>query len=278
MKINISDKQLSFLKSIKRRMIFNKIIIIDFFRIKWLKTLYFNFKMFKLKTAMRLPIFFYERVRFDSLKGQIIINSPITRGMVKFGYNLEIVRRAIGTSELRIDGTFIINGSFSTGVDCTIIIQRGGVLEIGENSYLGSRTRIITTNRIILGRYFRFGFESQILDTTFHFMLDYERNEVRRFNGEIIINDYCWVGNRTSIMKNTIIPRYTTIASNSLLNKNYTKEIPERSIIGGIPAKLIRNNISRIYDDQEEAIISKFFYTHAEEQVYKVTPKSSGLY
>jgi len=272
MKINISDKQLSFLKSVKRKMIFNKIIIIDFFRIKWLITLYFNFKMFKLKTALRLPIFFYERVLFDSLKGQIIINAPVTRGMVKVGNNLEIVRRAIGTSEFRIDGTFIINGSFNTGVDCTIIIQRGGVLEIGENSYLGSRTKIITTNRIILGRHFRFGFESQILDSTFHFMIDYKRNEVRRFNGEVFIDDYCWIGNRTSIMKNTITPKYTTVASNSLLNKDYTKDVPEKSIIGGIPAKLIRDEISRIYDAEKETIILNFFYSYPEEQVYTVRP------
>lgn len=265
-------RQIAFLKSVKRSFLIFKRNFNDFLRIKWIKTLYFNFKMFKFQTAVKLPVLFYGKVRFDSLRGKIIINAPIIRGMVKFGYNIEIIRKATGISELKIDGTFIINGKFCTGVDYALIIQRGGILEIGENSHLGSKIKIIVTKKVTLGKYFRLSFESQIFDSTFHYMLDTEANEVKRFDGEILINDYCWVGNRTSILKNTITPKYTTIASNSILNKDYTREVPEKSLIGGMPAILIKKNISRIYDADKEAMISDFFYANPEEFIFKASP------
>jgi acetyltransferase-like isoleucine patch superfamily enzyme len=272
--LNKSLKQITFLKSVKRWIVINIRKIADFLSVRWLRTLYFNFRMFEFNTAIKLPVFFYGKIKFNSLKGKIIINAPIRRGMAKFGYNLEIIKKAIGVSELKIDGTFIINGAFHTGIDSIIIIQKGGTLEIGENSHLGSRTRTVVTKKVSLGRYFRLSQESQILDSSFHYMIDTEKNEVKRFNGEIIMNDYCWVGNRSTIMKNTITPRYTTIASNSLLNKDYTKEIPEKSVIGGIPAKLLKENMSRIYDAEKEAIVDNFFRAHPEAQIYRTTPGS----
>lgn len=64
------------------------------------------------------------------------------------------------------------------------------------------------------------------------------------------------------------------MASNSLLNRGYTKEIPEKSVIGGVPARLIKTNMSRIYYAEKEAIVDKFFRSHTEELIYRATPGS----
>jgi acetyltransferase-like isoleucine patch superfamily enzyme len=273
----MSGSFINILKSLKRKLSSVLKFIVAFMRINWVNTLYFNLKMFPFRIALEFPVYFYGKVRFDSLKGKVIITAPISRGMVKFGYNLEMIRKAIGIGELKIDGDFIINGKFHTGIDSVIIIQKGAVLEIGENSHLGSKTRTVVTNRVSLGRYFRLSQESQIFDSSFHYMLDTENNEVRRLDGTVIMNDFCWVGIRTTIMKNTITPRYTTIASNSLLNKDYTKEIPEKSVIGGIPAKLLRTNMTRIYDFKAEAIISDYFNSNPDELIYKFSPENIAL-
>jgi len=240
--------------------------------VNWPKTLYFNFRMFAFKTAVKLPVFFYGRIRFNALNGQVLIKAPITRGMVRFGFNYELIRAAMGTSEMKIDGILIINGAFSTGIDYAVIIEKEGVLEIGASSYLGSRTKIIVTKRVSLGRYFRLSYESQILDSNFHYMLDVETNEIPRLDDEVIINDYCWIGNRTTILKSTKTPSYLTVASNSLLNKDYTRFIKEKSLIGGIPAKLIRTNVTRVYDPNKEMMISEYFRSHPDEQVFRYDP------
>ena len=45
----------------------------------------------------------------------------------------------------------------------------------------------------------------------------------------------------------------------SLLNKDYTKDIPEYSLIGGTPAKFIKGNISRIWNGQTEVKLREYF-------------------
>ena len=72
------------------------------------------------------------------------------------------------------------------------------------------------------------------------------------------------------ILKNTRTPKYTTVASNSLLNKDYVNDIPEKSLIGGIPGKLIRKNIARVFDYNEEIVIQNFFNANPDKDVYKV--------
>lgn len=52
---------------------------------------------------------------------------------------------------------------------------------------------------------------------------------------------------RSVVQKNTILPKRTTVASNSLVNKAY--DISEASIIVGQPAKLVKTGIYRDMND-----------------------------
>ena len=65
--------------------------------------------------------------------------------------------------------------------------------------------------------------------------------------GPIRIGEGCWFGFRSVVQKNTILPKRTTVASNSLVNKVY--DIPEASIIAGQPAKLAKTGIYRDMKD-----------------------------
>ena len=238
--------------------------------INWTKTLYFNFKMLPIYAAIKLPVYFWGPVKFTSLTGKIIINGPIKRNLVSFGLNLELVRSRIGTAEIIIEGTLLINGEFVTGNDYKIVVLKNATLEICEGSYLGSRTIIVASKKIILGKWFRLGYDSQILDSNFHFILNLEDNKVLQSNGEIIIGDYCWVGNRSSIMKATKTPKNSIIGSNSILNKDYTLIIPENSIIGGAPAKLIQINRARVFDPMIEGEIYRYFKENPEAEYFKL--------
>lgn len=242
--------------------VYNKILrlIVFFVSVNWIKTIYFNFKMLPISNALRLPVFFYGPVTLSGLKGKLIIDAPIHTNMIQFGVNLEMVRTNAKTAQLTILGSLTFKGSFYSGVDYKIIVQPEGNLEIGKYSHFGSNTKVIVTGKIHLGKHTRLSFESQIFDTDFHYMLNTETRQVNRLTLEpIFIDDYCWIGNRCSIMKGTKTPKYLSIASNSLLNKDYTQTIPDYSIIGGMPAKLLRKNIVRIFDPKLEVIISNYF-------------------
>ena len=57
-------------------------------------------------------------------------------------------------------------------------------------------------------------------------------------------------------MQKTSTPNYCTIASNTLCNKDYTA-LGENILIGGIPAKLLKENISRDWEG-EKAGLNKY--------------------
>ena len=54
-------------------------------------------------------------------------------------------------------------------------------------------------------------------------------------------------------MQKTKTPNYCTIASNSLCNKDYSS-FGENILIGGIPAKLLKENISRDWVGEQERL------------------------
>ena len=240
------------------------------FRINWSKSIYFNFKMLPIKSALKLPVLFYGKVKFTSLSGKFLLNFTPKFGLVKFGNNLEIIKRNFNKAEIRIDGTFCLNGSLSTGNDYLICVTQNGYLEIGEGAYLGFLTKIIATNYIRIGKGFGLAAESQIIDSNFHYSIDKDTNKVSRYSGAINISNNCWVGFRTTIMKGTITPSNIIIASNSLLNKDYTLTIPENAVIGGMPAKLIKTNTIPIFNSRLDQNISRYFQENPHETYYQL--------
>ena len=58
------------------------------------KTFYFNFHYFPFKTSIRMPIFIYWRSELYKMKGRIVIDAPVSTGMVKFGSH------GLGTQDL----------------------------------------------------------------------------------------------------------------------------------------------------------------------------------
>ena len=80
-------------------------------KVNWVKTLYFNFKMFPFSIAKKLPVFFYGSVKFTSLKGSIIIDAPLKTAMIGFGQPYEMTTRSCGIAELFLEGNMIFKVS-----------------------------------------------------------------------------------------------------------------------------------------------------------------------
>jgi acetyltransferase-like isoleucine patch superfamily enzyme len=118
---------------------------------------------------------------------------------------------------------------------------------------LGSYAKLICIERIVLGNYARFGSESQIMDTNFHQMIDTQTGEKFEMTAPIVIGNYNYVGSRVSVMQKTKTPDYCTVASNSLCNSDYTTS-GSNILIGGIPAKFIKDSISRDWEGEKDSL------------------------
>ena len=117
---------------------------------------------------------------------------------------------------------------------CLIAISREGTLITGHDVYLGPLTKVVCENQIVFGRRIRVSWECQFFDTDFHYLI--LNKTVRSKTKRIFIDDYCWIGNRVSVMKGSKLGKCTVVASNSLLNKDYS-EYGDNAILAGSPAK-----------------------------------------
>jgi len=222
-------------------------------KVNWVKTLYFNFKKFPFETAKKLPVFFYGRVKFTSIKGDIQIEGNVQKGMIGFGQPYELNSAHKGIAEIFILGKLTFKGKFQFGKDCFVFVGENAICELGNMASMASNGKIICTEKIVLGDYARFGSEAQIIDTNFHDLVDTQTGEKLQKSAPIFIGNYNFISNRVSIMKGTQTPNFCTIASNSLCTKDY-KNLGKNILIGGVPAKLIRSNISRDWAGEKQLL------------------------
>jgi len=221
--------------------------------VNWIKTVYFNFKMFPIHQAKKLPVYFYGKVKFASLKGRVVIEAPLKKGMIGFGQLYEMSTRSAGISELFLEGKLIFNGHTQFGKDYLVYIKKGASCEFGHMASIASNGKIICVNKIKLGDFARLGSESQIIDTNFHQMSNTITGEKYAISAPINIGSYNYIGNRVSIMSKTKTPNYCTIASNSLCNKDYSED-KNNILLGGIPAILLKKDITRDWEGEREGM------------------------
>ncbi|MFT5253367.1 MAG: acetyltransferase-like isoleucine patch superfamily enzyme [Flavobacteriales bacterium] len=224
-----------------------------YYSVNWTKTLYFNFKKLPLRVAKKLPIFFYGKVKFTSIAGNVEIKGAVKRGMIGFGQPYEMNTLHKGIAEINILGTLAFKGHVQFGKDYFIYIGENGICEFGHMASLGSNAKLICIENIVLGNYARFGSESQIMDTNFHQMVDTETGEKYKITSPILIGNYNYVASRVSILQNTKTPDYCTIASNSLCNTEYIS-YGSNILIGGIPAKFIKDCVSRDWEAEKTSL------------------------
>ncbi|MEZ4818153.1 MAG: transferase [Flavobacteriaceae bacterium] len=217
--------------------------------------------MFPLSIARKLPVFFYGKVKLVSIKGKVEIDAPVKKAMIGFGQPYEFTKKSNGTAELFLEGIFCVKGNVQFGKDYFIHIAKNAYCEFGHLASLASRGKLICKEKIVLGNFARIGSESQLIDTNFHQMINTKTGEKYSMTAPIKIGNYNFISNRVSIMRNTITPNNCTIASNSLCTKDYTS-LGEFILIGGIPAKLLKENISRDWDGEMENLEKNLIIFH----------------
>lgn len=190
----------------------------------------------------QIPTFwwcFIERIKYDStwkIKGHLRIKrNPIITKLF----------RGAKDGDLLIGKNFKCNNkllSNSIGLiqPCLFNIStEGSVLKIGNNFGISGST-INATKEIIIGNYVTIGSGCLISDTDSHSLNKDERRENDYSNCKsmpIHIGDDVFIGARCIILKGVTIGNGAVIGAGSVV----TKDVPPFSVVGGNPAKVIRN-------------------------------------
>jgi acetyltransferase-like isoleucine patch superfamily enzyme len=206
--------------------------------LSFLKTVYFNFKYFPFKIAVKLPIHISRYVKIRSTAGTITILSPIQYGMIKIGFG------DVGffdKEKSRSVWHFYGNVTFAGNAD----IGHGFKISGGGNLYFGHNFRITAESTIVCMHEIRFGndclvsWENLFMDTDFHKI--YSQGQQINKNKPIIIGNHVWFGCRCTILKGVSIPDNSVIASNTVISKTFEES---NTIIGGKPCHILKRDIS----------------------------------
>lgn len=228
-------------------------------RVSLLKTAYVNLTMLPLKQAVKFPILITRNVHLFDLSGSIELTGDIRFAMVRFGFfGEDTAFWKTNVSVLKIRGKLSFHGECHFGSGVIIRVEPEAHLSIGDNVRISNCAKLICYKSIWIGSNCRIAWETQIIDTTFHFVRERETQKIHPRDGEIRIGNHNWIGNRTSIMKGSVLPDYCIVASGSLCNKPY--DAPKDSMSGGCPAKLLKSGIYRALDFEEKEILE----THPE--------------
>ncbi len=234
------------------------------YRFCYYKTLLANFKLLPFKQAIHLPLVIYGPTQLKLSRSKIELNVKPHFGLIKWGYNQDLMFPSKMPSMLcMINGTLIVNGD--TTISSGVVFRILGTVQFGRHNFIGGGVKILCCKYIEVGNYSRIGFGSILCDTNFHY-IQHDRRVENRI-GDVIIGEYIWVGNNSSIVKGARIPNHAIISSKSYVNKDLSAN-GEGVLIAGAPAKIIREGYYRIFSPELESCINQYFINNPDMHTY----------
>ena len=210
---------------------------------KYLKR--FSYKIVSVIFFVGHLIYSYKRHLYIGRKVDVLYTLWIKSNLAKIGRG-----SIIGTDCQLLGGAYIEIGNDT-------IIGRHGVvtcwdkyegdeftpfIRIGDNCAIGEYCHITAINSISIGNGVLMGRRITITDNS-HGKVDFDELRIipkkRKLysKGSVIIGDNVWIGDKVSIMGGVRIGEGAVIAANAVV----TKDIPNYSVVAGVPAKLIKS-------------------------------------
>ena len=128
----------------------------------------------------------------------------------------------------------IVNGDFSIYTGGRVMIFDNAILELGSG-YINHNVFLVCRERIVIGNDVAISNNVVIRDNDAHRIIDDKHIPVQ----PVEIGDHVWIGTNVTILKGVKIGDGAIVAANSLVNK----DVPARTLVGGVPAKILRENV-----------------------------------
>jgi maltose O-acetyltransferase len=131
----------------------------------------------------------------------------------------------------KLNPKFRFNGS-------NILFYGDGEIIVGDSSYIGEYSTIQATSgcKVFIGRLCQISHNVRIYTSTDLADQDFSKTgRLTRF-GDVIIGDFTWIGANVFINPGVSIGENSIVGANSVV----TKDVLPNSIVGGVPANLIR--------------------------------------
>ena len=161
-------------------------------------------------------------------QAEVILNGSLVLGHNSQGNNGR-------STVVRLDdgAQFVVNGDARFFYGGDIYLFEKAQLIIGD-SYINSNCVIRATKEINIGDGCAIGCHFTALDSNFH-----EINGKMK-SAPVTIEDNVWIGANVTILPGVVVGRGSVIAAGSVV----TKSVPPNSLVAGVPAKVIKEQIN----------------------------------
>lgn len=144
---------------------------------------------------------------------------------------------AVGVCRIFPGGVFRTKGLVRIARDCKVYVA--GEPSIANGTYINPSSMIYCGNSVSIGSGCAISWNCEIIDDDMHHIV-YEGNKVRESSKPIVIGNQVWIGSGARILKGVIIGDNAIIAAGSIV----TRDIPANCMAAGIPARVVRTNVS----------------------------------
>lgn len=194
-----------------------------------LNTVWFNLRN---KSFPRIKVLIYPYVSLGIHKNGIVRIGE--KAVLKVGEAWEDTGYTNSTLKIDKDATLKVNGNFVFHTGAFVVVNKNAILEIGSG-YTNNNTEINCFESIKIGNNVAISKGVIIRDSDNHIINENTSNVTK----PIVIGNNVWIGLNAIILKGVNIGNGAVIAAGAVVTKN----VLENSLVGGVPAKVIKENV-----------------------------------
>jgi acetyltransferase-like isoleucine patch superfamily enzyme len=157
------------------------------------------------------------------------------RGFFCFGVKSVFLPSTIaGSLQLENNSKLIIDGKVLVGPGVRLVVAEQAILEL-KDVFINCNSSIVCCKHIKIGEGTTIGWGVEILDSDLHYIVrdDFEISK------PVLIGSHVWIGSRAMILKGVTIGSGSVVACGAVV----TSDVPENSLVAGVPAKIIKKDV-----------------------------------
>lgn len=207
--------------------------------LKIIYSIWFNIRYLPLTQAVKMPVLISTNMRIEKLKkGQIIIEKPVRLSVTLGGGKSPAMNAMHGCLYVSGSGKIIFHGKASVSQGTVLRCDDGGVIEIGDQFYCNCNCYFRSGSLIRFGDDCALGWNITVNSSDGHHV--WHNGKKVTMEGPISVGNHVWMASECSLLKNSSIPDNCVVTQKAVVTKHFENQ---HCLIGGIPAKVISNNI-----------------------------------